>query len=86
MILAEENLITIEDLPAEVVDLAGMEDISQRTEAVRRLDSIERAHIIEVLKEEHGNKARAARTLGIHRRKLYRLLERFEIDESSYSK
>lgn len=84
-ILAEENLITIEDLPAEVVNSAELKDITLRPEAVRKLDSIERAHIIEVMKEEQGNKARAARTLGIHRRKLYRLLERFEIAESNYS-
>ena len=51
---------------------------------IQRLDLIERAHIIEVLRQEQGNKARAARALGIHHRKLYRLLERFEIDEASY--
>ncbi len=83
-ILAEGRLITIEDLPLEVVDSSDSQDIQNRSESVRRLDSMERAHIIEVLKEEQGNKARAARILGIHRRKLYRLLERFEIDETDY--
>ncbi|RLS55755.1 MAG: sigma-54-dependent Fis family transcriptional regulator, partial [Planctomycetota bacterium] len=42
------------------------------------LASIEKAHVLDVLKSMNGNKARAARALGIHRRKLYRLLERFE--------
>ncbi|WP_417850077.1 sigma-54-dependent transcriptional regulator [Thalassoglobus sp.] len=83
-ILAEENLVTIEDLPLEVVESTDSGETPKRSENVRRLDMIERAHIIEVLKEEQGNKARASRTLGIHRRKLYRLLERFEIDETSY--
>ncbi len=57
---------------------------SQRGEAVlavagsRKLDDIARAHVMKVLASESGNKAKAARVLGIHRRKLYRLLERFE--------
>jgi len=48
-----------------------------------RLDDLERAHIIDVLKQERGNKASAARVLGIHRRKLYRLIERYEIGKES---
>lgn len=43
-----------------------------------KLDDIAKAHVLQVLAQENGNKARAARKLGIHRRKLYRLLERFE--------
>ncbi|MGB7344186.1 MAG: sigma-54 dependent transcriptional regulator [Pirellulaceae bacterium] len=42
-----------------------------------KLDDIAKAHVLEVLAAENNNKARAARKLGIHRRKLYRLLERF---------
>ncbi len=42
------------------------------------LDDIAKAHVLEVLQKAGGNKAKAARLLGIHRRKLYRLLERFE--------
>ena len=42
-----------------------------------RLDDIAKAHVMDVLQREGGNKAKAARVLGIHRRKLYRLLERF---------
>lgn len=45
-----------------------------------KLDEIEKAHVLDVLARENGNKARAARALGIHRRKLYRLLERFDVD------
>ncbi len=43
-----------------------------------RLDDIAKEHVLDVLTRERGNKAKAARVLGIHRRKLYRLLERFE--------
>ncbi len=42
-----------------------------------KLDEVARVHVMEVLAKEKGNKASAARRLGIHRRKLYRLLDRF---------
>ncbi|MCM2369709.1 sigma-54-dependent transcriptional regulator [Aporhodopirellula aestuarii] len=46
-----------------------------------KLDDIVRVHVEEVLAKEHGNKASAARKLGIHRRKLYRLLDRFQCSD-----
>jgi DNA-binding NtrC family response regulator len=83
-ILADDHLITLDDLPHELVDKPPQTRASADTTGIKRLDLIERAHIIEVLRQEQGNKARAARALGIHRRKLYRLIERFEIEEASY--
>lgn len=49
------------------------------------LSTIERFKVVEVLKRERGNKARSARVLGIDRRKLYRLLEKYKIEEREYS-
>lgn len=49
------------------------------------LDAIARVHILEVLAKENDNKASAARKLGIHRRKLYRLLERFDSNATEAS-
>ncbi len=43
-----------------------------------KVDDLVKAHVLEVLDKQNGNKAKAARKLGIHRRKLYRLLERWE--------
>ena len=45
-----------------------------------RLEEVTKAHVLRILDLENGNKASAARKLGIHRRKLYRLLERFEAE------
>lgn len=41
------------------------------------LATITRAHVLAVLNQYDGNKARAARVLGINRRSLYRLLEKY---------
>jgi DNA-binding NtrC family response regulator len=43
-----------------------------------KLDELARAHILGVLAKENGNKTTAAKKLGIHRRKLYRLLDRMQ--------
>jgi DNA-binding NtrC family response regulator len=78
-VLAESSMVTLDDLPAELVE-AALESAAPATEAIDpRLAALERAHVLRVLEEYHGNKARTARMLGIHRRTLYRLLDRFGI-------
>lgn len=97
-ILADDGEILIDDLPREIAACSGTanESVSEkdeeRTENVSsdiaadnlRLDSLERAHVIRILHDHRGNKAQAARALGIHRRKLYRMLERFDIQPDEY--
>jgi transcriptional regulator with GAF, ATPase, and Fis domain len=96
-ILANDHVITIDDLPSEIYDshehvgAAGMpsgngvpSNGADRSNHVAlpgspRLEDLEKAHIVEILRQQNGNKARTARILGIHRRKLYRLLERYGI-------
>jgi DNA-binding NtrC family response regulator len=98
-ILANDHVITIDDLPSEIYDSheqAGSESVqlgsgapansAERPNHVAvpgspRLEDLEKAHIVEILRQQNGNKARTARILGIHRRKLYRLLERYGIAE-----
>ena len=41
------------------------------------LESLSRSHVLTVLERNHGNKAKAARQLGIGRRTLYRMLEKY---------
>ena len=76
--LAPGPLIMPDDLPeairkAEAAPAAG-------DDALLSLDEVEKRHLSRVLKETGGNKVRAAKILGIDRRTLYRMAERFGID------
>lgn len=81
MILADDGTITLDDLPREIAQTGSHSVMASPSadELQMNLSAVERAHLVAVLKKEKGNKARAARALGIHRRKLYRLIERFQI-------
>lgn len=81
-ILADPPTIRLADLPAEIAhgnpsktDGDGAVEVDEDS-----LAAIQRAHVVEVLTRERGNKARAARALGVNRRSLYRLLEKYKID------
>ncbi len=88
-ILCEQGVITVNDLPPDIV--SGKSRISVRPIGERSpvagngaqnggtLEDLERAHIIRVLQEHKWNKAKAARALGVSRRRLYRLLDKYGI-------
>ncbi len=85
-ILADGHEITLDDLPREVTHRttsAKPVAVTLPTGDGVKLDDIQRLHVLEVLRQQGGNKAKTARVLGIHRRKLYRLLERFESETTS---
>ena len=81
MILAENNCVETDDLPREILEPteSTTSTVKRTVPTSQKLEDLERAHVIQVLRQNTGNKAKAARALGIHRRKLYRLLERFNI-------
>ena len=86
-IMADGHRVRLDDLPPEILPdtvhgSAGHQTPPPTGDA---LASIERAHILEIMQREGGNKARAARALGINRRSLYRLLDKFEIPTLSKS-
>ena len=68
LILAENNLITERCLPRELVSVA------EEQEAGLTLESVERRHILKILEFHNGNRQKAAETLGISRKTLYRKL------------
>jgi len=70
LIVEESDLPEKLAVPASVTNLAAQADRLTLEETIRR-------HVIEILEQVHGNKSEAARVLGIPRRTLYRMLERY---------
>jgi DNA-binding NtrC family response regulator len=84
-ILADGRLVRLRDLPREVTQPAATATVAKSGSAAgdeATLASLERAQVLHVLERERGNKARAARALGVNRRSLYRLLERYGISST----
>jgi DNA-binding NtrC family response regulator len=84
--LSHGPLVMPEDLP-EAVRQGSIDEgdgkLSQEDpthEAHLTLEEVEKRHLIRVLKETKGNKVKAAKILGIDRRTLYRMAERFGLD------
>jgi DNA-binding NtrC family response regulator len=80
-ILADDRLVRLRDLPRELSRDTAARPTETPAQAWRADDlaTIERAKIVEVMQRHKGNKTRAAQALGIDRRKLYRLLEKYQI-------
>ncbi len=79
-ILAEEHLITPEDLPENIA--AARPATGEGPADPRHLSEVERQHVLHVLQQEKGNKVHVARILGISRRALYRLIEKYNLEEA----
>lgn len=77
-IMADGQMVRLNDLPSEVTGRVATGAHANGL-ASDDLAAIERAHIVEVLSREGGNKAKAARALGVNRRSLYRLLDKYDI-------
>jgi DNA-binding NtrC family response regulator len=75
-ILAEGDTITLDDLPDSLV-VDAPEAPHQEPGHLRE---VERKHVLDVLRQHKGNKVHAARALGISRRALYRLLNKFHLE------
>jgi DNA-binding NtrC family response regulator len=77
-IMADGTVIHKHDLPHEIDRPSATGLHGQKIDG-DNLATIQRTHIIELLQRENGNKASTARALGINRRSLYRLIEKYGI-------
>jgi len=78
-VLANGNLIRLCDLPTEVAVGPARQPLEASGDDI---ETRQREHVLKVLAREQGNKSRAARVLGVDRRSLYRLLDRYGRDGS----
>jgi DNA-binding NtrC family response regulator len=79
VVFSRGSIVDAADLPASVLGPApaiGDEMFAD----LPSLDEIERRYLLHVLESVHGNRTRAAEVMGIDRRTLYRMAERFGVD------
>ena len=71
--MTEDEVLDVRDLPEHLQGAVAQEP--QEDEDLLPLAEVHRRHALRVLERVDGNKARAAKILGIHRATLYRLIE-----------
>ena len=76
--MSQDDMIDVKDLPAHL-RRAAPEDAPMQGDIVP-LAELNRTHVFRVLEHSGGNKALAAKMLGINRATLYRILKRSETD------
>jgi DNA-binding NtrC family response regulator len=82
-IFAATGQITLADVEAEARRRFETHATHLEPTAPDRLLELERQHILQILKQTHGNRSEAARRLGIERKTLYRKALRLGIDLQS---
>ncbi len=79
--LATHSVLSIEDLPPDILRKGN--GTGEQTDGLPgTLNALRREHILSTLETTRGNKEQAARLLGISRRTLYRLLDRYGLTEA----
>jgi DNA-binding NtrC family response regulator len=78
LVVFSRGEIDVGDLPPAVIAAPTLRE--QLFDGLPTLDELERRYLLHVLQEVGGNRSRAAETLGIDRRTLYRMADRFGID------
>ena len=82
--LASHAILALEDLPPEVLQQDGAPADHGET-LPGTLKALQRDQVLKMLEATQGNKERAARLLGISRRTLYRLLDRYGVGKNGHS-
>jgi DNA-binding NtrC family response regulator len=77
--LSESDVISVEDLPEQLREPVDPESARGAGTPGVSLANVTRDHVLRVLQSVRGNKAAAARLLGVDRKTLYRKLEAYGI-------
>lgn len=78
-ILAEDNLIELKNMPTAIVQIDAEPLASSVAGGQVDLETLNRIHVLKTYEQNEKNKTRTARALGINRRSLYRLLDKYDI-------
>ncbi len=84
-ILSDDKAIHLSNLPAELHATGTVSNeaygtaVGRSGDELNTLESLKRAEVCKAMARERGNKVRAARALGISRRSLYRLLDKYDL-------
>jgi len=79
-VLADDNKIELKNLPTAILQGEIPRSNLVERDEVCDLETLNRRHVEDIYLKHNRNKTRTAQALGINRRSLYRLLERFEIE------
>ncbi|MCW9707292.1 sigma-54-dependent transcriptional regulator [Fodinibius salsisoli] len=80
VLLGDNDFINLDDLP-ESIRTSSTEDFTYDSNSLdNAVQTFEKHHILSILKRTDGNKAEAARLLGIDPSTLYRKMERYKIE------
>jgi DNA-binding NtrC family response regulator len=78
--LAQDAVITVDDLPAELRGSMPAAESDDLVADAPTLEELKKRYIRHVLEKAGGNISRTAAVLGLERRSLYRMLQRYGID------
>lgn len=77
LVLCDDPIISVRHLPREIQMPALAQSPTMRAASPVSFEDAERQTLIEALRRANGNKAEAARTLGIHRATIYAKIKQF---------
>lgn len=76
-VLADENVIELRNFPAEIVET--FQPVVESVQETQALSEMTRQHLLDAIQRTGNNKSQTAKLLGVTRRSLYRLLEKYGI-------
>jgi len=80
--LSQSKEITLADLPGPIAGFEEKPVNFQELAELPTLEAMEKSLIAAALRKSHGNKNEAARILAIERQRLYRKIEKYELETS----